>query len=127
MSEVRKWLEAIGLAQYVDAFEVNEIGMDLLGQVDDQMLKDIGASIGGHRLRIRNAIANMDLVATPDANATAGTGSAAERRQLIDLLQILSGRAGSRAPSSRRDHRTAAHIPPNKSESLLTVKIRPGS
>ena len=27
-----------------DAFEANQIGMDLLGQVDDWMLKDIGIS-----------------------------------------------------------------------------------
>jgi hypothetical protein len=36
MSEVRKWLEGIGLAQYADAFEANEIDMNLLRQVDDR-------------------------------------------------------------------------------------------
>ena len=56
MSEIRNWLESIGLGQYGDAFEVNEIDMDLLGQVDDQILNDIGVSAAGHRLRIRNAI-----------------------------------------------------------------------
>jgi len=66
MSEIRKWLESIGLGQYGDAFDANEIGMDLLGQVDDQMLKDIGVSIGGHRLRIRNAIAKLVLVCKHD-------------------------------------------------------------
>ena len=35
MSEVRKWLEAIDLAQYADAFEANDLDIDLLGQVDD--------------------------------------------------------------------------------------------
>ena len=59
MSEIRKWLETIGLAQYADAFHANDIDMELLKQVDDQMLKDIGVSIGGHRLRIRNAIAKF--------------------------------------------------------------------
>ena len=29
MSEIRKWLEAIGLGQYADAFETNDIDMDL--------------------------------------------------------------------------------------------------
>lgn len=29
-----------------DAFEANQIGMDLPGQVDDRMLKDIGISTG---------------------------------------------------------------------------------
>jgi hypothetical protein len=33
--------------------------MDLLGQVDDQMPKDIGISIGGRRLRIQNTIAKL--------------------------------------------------------------------
>src|SRR4029077_3200867 len=59
MSEVRKWLDTIGLAQYADAFETNDLDIDLLGQVDDQLLKDIGVSSAGHRLRIRNAIAKL--------------------------------------------------------------------
>jgi SAM domain (Sterile alpha motif) len=62
MSKVREWLEAIGLAQYADGFESNDIDLDLLGQVDDQMLKDIGVSSAGHRLRIRNAIAKLSPV-----------------------------------------------------------------
>ena len=44
MSAVRHWLEAIGLAQYADAFEANDIDTDLLTQIDDQVLKDIGVS-----------------------------------------------------------------------------------
>src|SRR5215471_18686441 len=104
MSEIRKWLEAIGLAQYADAFEANEIGMDLLGQVDDQMLKDIGVSIGGHRLRIRNAIAK--LAPAPIAEATSGaimhetTAASAERRQLTVMFCDL---VGSTALSARID------------------------
>jgi hypothetical protein len=60
MSEIRTWLTSIGLAQYADAFEANDIDMDLLRQVDEQMLKDFGVASGGHRLRIRNAIADPD-------------------------------------------------------------------
>src|SRR5262249_39839914 len=59
MSGVRKWLETVGLAQYADAFEANDIDIDLLTQVDDQLLKDMGVSSAGHRLRIRNAIATL--------------------------------------------------------------------
>jgi hypothetical protein len=51
MSEVRKWLNTIGLAQYADAFETNDLDFELLGQVDDQLLKDIGVASAGHRLR----------------------------------------------------------------------------
>jgi hypothetical protein len=47
------------LVQYADAFGANDIDMDLLKQVDDQMLKDIGVASAGHRLRIWNAIAKL--------------------------------------------------------------------
>ena len=59
MSAVRNWLEEIGLAQYAD--EANDIDTDLLTQIDDQVLKDIGVSSAGHRLRLRNAIAKLAL------------------------------------------------------------------
>jgi len=92
MSEVGKWLEAIGLGQYVDAFEANEIEMDLLGQVDDQVLKDIGVSVAGHRLRIRNAIAKLAPASVAEANlspttpAHETTAASAERRQLTVMF-----------------------------------------
>jgi class 3 adenylate cyclase/predicted negative regulator of RcsB-dependent stress response len=106
MSEVRKWLEAIGLGQYGDAFEANEIGMDLLGQVDDQMLKDIGVSIGGHRLRIREAIAKLTSTPIVEANLRGitptqeATAASAERRQLTVMFCDL---VGSTALSARLD------------------------
>jgi class 3 adenylate cyclase/predicted ATPase len=106
MSEIRKWLEAIGLAQYADAFEANEIDMDLLGQVDDQILKDIGVSAAGHRLRIRNAIAKLSSLITRDAKPTTPTNVAeipaasAERRQVTVLFCDL---VGSTALSAQLD------------------------
>ena len=59
MSDVRTWLAGIGLGQYADAFEANDVEMDLLKDVDDQTLKDIGVTSAGHRLRLRNAIAKL--------------------------------------------------------------------
>ena len=104
MSEIRKWLEAIGLTQYADAFEANEIEMDLLRQVDDQMLKDIGVSIGGHRLRIRNAIASLATAPAADASSTLPrhetSAASAERRQLTVMFCDL---VGSTALSARLD------------------------
>ena len=60
MSEIQKWLETIGLGQYANAFEANDIDMDLLRQIDDQALRDLGMTSAGHRLRIRNAIAKLN-------------------------------------------------------------------
>jgi hypothetical protein len=73
MSEIRKWLESIGLGQYGDAFEANKIDMDLLGQVDDQILKDIGVLAAGDRLRIRNAIAKLATAPVAELNLSPTT------------------------------------------------------
>src|SRR6516164_5168897 len=106
MSEVRKWLEAIGLGQYGDAFEANKIDLDLLRQVDDHILKDIGVSAAGDRLRIRNAIAKLATAPAAEVNLNATTptyettASSAERRQLTVMFCDL---VGSTALSARLD------------------------
>jgi class 3 adenylate cyclase len=97
MSEIRDWLESIGLGECGDAFEANKIDMDLLKQVDDQILKDIGVSAAGDRLRIRNAVAK--LAAAPIAEASLGattpthgtSAASAERRQLAVTFCDLVG------------------------------------
>ena len=104
MSEIRKWLETIGLAQYADAFEANDIDMELLKQVDDQTLKDIGVASAGHRLRIRNAIAKLATAPVAEVNLGATThettAGSAERRQLTIMFCDL---VGSTALSARLD------------------------
>jgi class 3 adenylate cyclase len=94
MSEVRKWLDSIGLAQYGDAFETNDLDIDLLGQVDDQLLKDVGVLSAGHRLRIRNAIAKLGAHVQSESNdrAPVAAGAAiAERRQVTVMFSDLVG------------------------------------
>jgi class 3 adenylate cyclase len=106
MNVVRHWLEAIGLGQYADTFEANDIDIELLTDVDDQLLKDIGVSSAGHRLRLRKAIAK--LAATPNAEPNAASpvaapeasASSAERRQLTVMFCDL---VGSTALSARLD------------------------
>jgi len=103
MSTVRHWLEAIGLAQYADAFEANDIDTDLLTQIDDQVLKDIGVSSAGHRLRLRNAIAKLAPTSIAEGSSEAPTSpppSQAERRQLTVMFCDL---VGSTALSTRFD------------------------
>jgi class 3 adenylate cyclase len=87
MSDVRKWLAAIGLAQYADIFESNDLDIDLLRQVDDQILKDIGVSSAGHRLRIRNAIAKLGPEATLDKRERTANGTPAPS---VDVQQPTS-------------------------------------
>ena len=97
MSEIRNWLESIGLGQYGDAFETNAIDMDLLRQVDDQILKDIGVSAAGHRMRIRNAVAKLPAAPIAEVNLSSTTSThettaaSAERRQLTVMFCDLVG------------------------------------
>jgi hypothetical protein len=71
MSEIRKWLESIGLGQYADAFETNDIDMDLLRQIDDQALRDLVMTSA--RLRIRNAIAKLASAPVAELNLSPTT------------------------------------------------------
>jgi hypothetical protein len=48
----RQRLVTRGMLQYADAFESNDIDADLLPRLDDNILKDIGTTSAGHRLRI---------------------------------------------------------------------------
>jgi class 3 adenylate cyclase/predicted ATPase len=106
MSAISDWLASLGLPQYAPAFESNEIDMDLLSQVDDQMLKDIGVAAGRHRLRIRNAIAKLKASASTDPiessrDTRADTPAAhAERRHVTVMFCDL---VGSTALSARMD------------------------
>jgi SAM domain (Sterile alpha motif) len=103
-------LAGIGLSQCADAFEVNDVEMDLLKNVDDQMLKDIAVTSASHRLRIRNAIAkpaptsdtranSNRAVATPDVAAASGAASSP------DVLHSAAGRAQSADPNVPRQGR----------------------
>jgi hypothetical protein len=66
MSELCARLETIGIGQYGDAFDANESGTDLLEQVDDQLLKDIGVSIGGQIILARALMAAKAVTAEPE-------------------------------------------------------------
>ena len=46
MSDIRQWLEELGLGKYADAFEENDIGVDVLDDVTDQDLREIGSHLG---------------------------------------------------------------------------------
>jgi hypothetical protein len=102
-------LAGIGLSQCADAFEVNDVEMDLLKDVDDQML-DIAVTSASHRLCIRNAIAKLAptsdtransnrAVATPDVAAASGAASSP------DVLHSAAGRAQSADPNVPRQGR----------------------
>lgn len=95
MSDIRKWLTGLGLAQYADAFEENEISVELLGELDQDLLKEVGITTLGHRLKILKAVKEGEEAPVE------GPGAATEeRRQLtIQFCDLV----GSTQISSRMD------------------------
>lgn len=64
-------MERLGLAKYGDVFADNDIGTDILADLTEDHLKELGVSIGD-RLRLLKAIRN-DLGSSPEADAPAST------------------------------------------------------
>ncbi len=113
MTEVRAWLESLGLAHYADAFEANEVEFDLLSELTDDDLRFLGIASTGHRVRLRKAIATIGETPTPVPEDTApgsnavnelrtepAEPSSAERRQITAMFCDL---AGSTALAERLD------------------------
>jgi class 3 adenylate cyclase len=101
--DVGDWLRSLGLAQYETAFRESEIEADVLPELTDQHLKDLGVSLG-HRLKILRAIREIGGDAPgraqPSALAEPKPQDAAERRQLTVMFVDL---VGSTAVSAQLD------------------------
>ena len=94
--DIRQWLEELGLGKYGDVFVENDIEFDLLAELSDEDLKDIGVASLGHRRRLLRAIAQRnDNGATPTSDEVADMpeqrSTAAERRQLTVMFCDLVG------------------------------------
>ena len=46
MSDIRQWLEELGVGQYAEAFEAEEITPADVPNLTDTMLKDLGLPMG---------------------------------------------------------------------------------
>jgi class 3 adenylate cyclase/tetratricopeptide (TPR) repeat protein len=57
--DVRKWLEDLGLGQYSDAFQENALDLDLIRDLTDADLKDLGVAAMGHRKILLRAIETL--------------------------------------------------------------------
>lgn len=105
MTDVRRWLDAIGLGQYAEAFSANDIDGEILPDLTAEDLEKIGVASLGHRKKLMKAIAALAPAAppqTPAGGATQARGRTgeAERRQLTVMFCDL---VGSTALSSRMD------------------------
>jgi class 3 adenylate cyclase/tetratricopeptide (TPR) repeat protein len=107
--DVADWLRALGLERYEAAFRENAVGGELLPDLTDYDLKELGITPLGHRRQLLKAIAALRILGTlvveprPPSSPTVDIGSlesTAERRPLSVMFCDL---AGSTALSSRLD------------------------
>ncbi len=107
MSDIRQWLEELGLGQYADAFEAEQIDLDAARHLTDDVLKDLGLPTGP-RLKLLAAIKTLneakavDAPANTDAEETVRPSAVpeGERRQLTVLFCDM---VGSTALSEKLD------------------------
>jgi class 3 adenylate cyclase/predicted ATPase len=100
--DIDGWLRGIGLAQYAEMFRANDIDIELLGQLTNDDLKDIGVVSLGHRKKLLEAIADLAGVfpVSPQPAIEPKAHDAAERRQVTVMFSDL---VGSTALSARMD------------------------
>ena len=79
--DVGTWLSDLGLGQYEAVFRENEIDADVLTELTEQHLEELGVSLG-HRLKMLRAIRKL-AGETPDAPKPQ---DAADRRQLTVMF-----------------------------------------
>ena len=98
--DILAWLRELGLERYEQAFQENEIAVDILPKLTADDLKDIGVTIVGHRRKLLEAIAALAkpalaLQAGPSAAPAeappTARPAAAERRQLTVMFVDLVG------------------------------------
>ena len=95
MSDLRDWLRKNKLEQYADAFEANDIDLDILSELTEHDLETLGMSLGNRR-RLVKAIAEhagdgSATTSTPAHGLESGASGEAERRQVTVLFCDLVG------------------------------------
>ncbi len=108
MSDIRQWLEELGLGQYADAFEAEQVTMAALPHLTDVMLKELGLPIGPRAqvLAAIKALSDTDATEPDEPNQQPPRGAdekgsrEAERRQITVMFCDM---VGSTALSERLD------------------------
>jgi class 3 adenylate cyclase len=99
--DIDGWLRRIGLEQYAQTFRDNAIDADVLSDLTDEHLRELGLPLGA-RLKLLRAVAALRTGQTPVSReiTTPVPRSDAERRQVTVMFSDL---VGSTALSARMD------------------------
>jgi predicted ATPase/class 3 adenylate cyclase len=99
MGDLREWLRRHNFEQYADAFEANDIDLDILPDLSERDLEQLGLSLGNRR-RLLKAIAGRGDEVTPKQPSHPEEPADAERRQVTVLFADM---VGSTALSAQLD------------------------
>ena len=102
MDTITAWLSALGLSQYAQVFQANDIGPDLLESLTDQDLRDLGVQSLGHRKQLLKAItgtrgseadtpASVPRIHASSPASASQPSAEGERRQLTVLFCDMVG------------------------------------
>jgi hypothetical protein len=58
--DISDWLEGLGLDKYSALFADNDIGFDILPDLSQELLKELGVSSFGDRVRLLKAVETLD-------------------------------------------------------------------
>jgi len=96
-TELDIWLEQIGLGKYADLFKQQAIDIDVIGELRDADLVELGLPMG-HRKKLLRAIGEREAEAAgprapqkPNVAAAGGHSMQSERRQLTVMICDLVG------------------------------------
>ena len=118
MKSIRGWLDDIDLGRYADLFEANDIEADLLDELTDSVLKDLGVESAGHRLKILKAARTAPV----PSESPEPVERTAERRQLTVMFCDL---VGSTAMSERLDPEVLRDLMRRYQQAKLHGRDRP--
>jgi class 3 adenylate cyclase len=90
MSELREWLRRNNFEQYADAFEENDIDLDILPELSEHDLEQLGLSLGNRR-RLLKAVAGRGAEAAAPTQSHPPAAGDAERRQVTVLFCDMVG------------------------------------
>ncbi len=118
MSDINKWLLDLGLAQYAESFEINNVDMDVLNDLSETDLVALNVSLG-HRKKILKALRIRKGKAAQTNDLQTNTNP--ERRymtlmfcDLVDSIRIARGFDIEEMHDLNRAYQTVCVVATNK-------------
>src|SRR3984885_10482232 len=120
--DVGAWLRTLGLGQYETTFRESEIDAEVLPDLTEGDLNQLGVPLG-HRKRLLKAIAALgtgETAAKPPILAPASSPATAERRPITVMFCDLVGSTSMAAKLDAEDWRTLVNVYLDEASAAVT-------